>query len=100
MTPTPSKYAHLSTLDPNFLAIKDEMDAGSAQLLSLPLDQVRAVLLQPQLPDDVPTDLDISDAKVPVRDGTEVGIRIYKARDVREQALMFYSIHGGGEFTS
>lgn len=62
------------------------------------MDQFQAAwkTLPPPLPQDVPLDLDITHQMVPVRDGTEIEIRVYKAKMVPDNALLFFVAHGGG----
>lgn len=50
----------------------------------------------PALGPDVPSDLDITHQKVPVRDGAQIEIRVYKAKRVPDNALLFFVAHGGG----
>lgn len=45
----------------------------------------------------VPKDLDITDRQIPVSDGSEIGIRIYRDKGTpKEGAPLFYVAHGGG----
>lgn len=93
------KYAVLSTIDPGFAQMQKVVDDSQTQLWALPLDQIRALLKEPApqfLPEDIPQDLDIHDSEVAVRDGTKIGIRVYKAKDVRPHAPLLFSMHGGG----
>jgi acetyl esterase/lipase len=92
------KYAHYSDIDPEFAAIKAECDANFDALFSLPLPDLKAAAANnpPALGPFVPNDLDIHHQNVAVRDGTEIDIKIYKAKDVQKNASLFLVSHGGG----
>jgi acetyl esterase/lipase len=94
-----AKYGHLSIIDPEFAAIKPAHDAFTAKIWSLPLNQIRAMVNTPlEYPDFVPSvdDLVITEKKVPVSDGTEIGIKIYKQKSPVADAVLYYVMHGGG----
>jgi len=93
-----AKYTQYSEVDPEFAptqqAVRDMVD----QLFSLPIDQIRAAMLQPSpLPEDIPKDIETQDIEVPVRDGTKVGIRVYRSKEVGPDALLYFVMHGGGK---
>jgi acetyl esterase/lipase len=92
------KNAHYSDIDPEFAAIKAECDANFDALFSLPLSEIKAVSANapPALGLYVPKDIDIHHQNVPVRDGTEVDVKIYKAKNMHERASLFLVSHGGG----
>jgi acetyl esterase/lipase len=92
------KNAHFSNIDPEFAAVKAECDANFGALFSLPLSELKAVsaTAPPSLGPYVSKDLDIHHQNVPVRDGTDIDVRIYKAKNVQEKASLFLVSHGGG----
>jgi len=93
-----AKYAHYSDVDPEFAPIQGAVREMVDQLFSLPIDQIRAAMLQPSpLPEDIPKDIQTDDMEVPVRDGTKIGIRVYKSKDVGPDALLYFVMHGGGK---
>ena len=97
------KYASLADPSPEWLPIKEAVDANFTAFFSLPLEQQHPIwAAQPHpLPDGTPTDLGVSHQKVSVRDGAEVGIRIYrnsaKLKQMgKTQAPLVLVAHGGG----
>jgi len=93
------KYGHLSKINPEFAPIQAANDAFLQKLWDRPLKQTRAMLNVPMpYPDCVPStnDLIITERKVPVSDGTEIGIKIYKSKSSPDDAVLFYVMHGGG----
>ena len=96
-TKSGSKYSHLSRIDPAFAPLKDEAARNFNELWKLPMKEfLEAWKVPGPLPDDIPVDLNISHQKVPVTDGTEIEIRVYKAKDVSPNALLYLKAHGGG----
>ena len=93
------KYGHLSEVDPEFAPLREACDEQFKALWALPLEQFRTEWKNAPvvLPEDAPTDLSITRQMVPVRDGTNVEIKIYKAKDVPENALLYFVAHGGGK---
>ena len=96
------KYGHLSELNPGFAPLKDFVDQQTAQLWSLPIDDFKAgwLAMPLTLSEGCPAvgkDITIDNMKVPVRDGTEVEIRIYKPIKPVPNALLNLNIHGGGQ---
>lgn len=83
-----------------FEPIQGEIQRSFEKIWAQPLDVVRNQLLEtpPELPDDTPTDLVIAHRKVPVTDGTDVEIKIYKSPQTPSNATLFFVTHGGGEF--
>lgn len=97
------KYASLADPAPEFLPIKEAIDANFTAFFSLPLEQQHPIwAAQPHpLPDGTPTDLEVSSQQVPVRDGAQIGIRIYrnttKLREMgKTEAPLVVVAHGGG----
>ncbi|KAF2499637.1 hypothetical protein BU16DRAFT_547877 [Lophium mytilinum] len=97
------KYGHLSAMGPEFAPFKPISDAFAAKLWDRPLKHTRAMLKMPlPFPDFVPKadEFQITERTVPVRDGTEIGIKIYssKAKGKADAggAVLFYVMHGGG----
>lgn len=98
----PSKYAHLSEIDPEFAKLKDEADKNFAALWSLPLDEFKAAWLSAPVafPDNAPQpglDYAVLEQVAPVSDGTKVGIRIYKPLKCEGRATLVLKAHGGGK---
>jgi acetyl esterase/lipase len=95
---TMSKYAHYAEIDPEFAALKADCDANFAALWDMPLNDLKAAwrAVPPVLGPYVSEDIDINHQNVAVRDGTEIDIRVYKAKNVPEKAPLFLVAHGGG----
>jgi acetyl esterase/lipase len=93
-----SKYTHLSEIDPAFAPLKQACDEQFKILWDLPAEQFVAAWRStpPALPEYTPTDLDITHQMIPVKDGTLLEIRVYKAQNVPEKALLYVVAHGGG----
>jgi acetyl esterase/lipase len=94
-TKDPSKWAPASEeFAPMKSTIKDMFEALWAQ----PIDIIRSGFKEtpPALADYIPTDLNITHERVPVSDGSDIEIRIYKAATTSKGAGMFYVSHGGG----
>jgi len=93
-----AKYAHYSDIDPEFAAIKSECDANFGAVWKLSLAELKVAWQNtpPALGPYVPDDIDIHFEKVAARDGTEIGIKIYKAKDASEGAKLYLVSHGGG----
>ena len=99
------KYGHLSEIDPEFAPLREETDKNFAVLWSLPIDEFKAAWLSAPvlLPEDAPQpgkDYLVSDQQVPVRDGTNVGVRFYKPIKPVNDAVLVLKAHGGGETRS
>jgi acetyl esterase/lipase len=92
-----TKYGHLSKIDPSFAPLKEETDKRFNTLWSLPMKEFLAVWLLPlDLPEDIPKDLNITQREVPVSDGTQIEIQLYKSKTVPPNALLYLKVHGGG----
>ncbi|KAK9777149.1 putative Lipase esterase family protein [Seiridium cardinale] len=69
-------------------------------LYSLPIAEFRKVPYRPPpMSTDVPIpgrDISIREAKVPVRDGHDISIRIYEPLNLGQNHMLFFNIHGGG----
>ncbi|KAI9745056.1 MAG: hypothetical protein M1818_001334 [Claussenomyces sp. TS43310] len=97
------RHAHLSEVNPAWetVALKQkETDDLSRKLFALPIEEFRALQYRPPaLPEDCPApgrDINITHDEVSVRDGTKIGIRIYKPMKPLPHALLFFNAHGGG----
>ncbi|KAK6214630.1 hypothetical protein LQW54_004138 [Pestalotiopsis sp. IQ-011] len=97
------KNGHLSAKDPNFAAIEADFTAATAPMWDpgLPLDKFKESWLSapPAIPDGCPVpgqDVFLSKMKVPVRDGSEVEIQIYRPPEPRTDAALVFRMHGGG----
>ena len=96
------KYGHLSEIDPEFAPLRETTDENFKALWALPMDEFKAGWLSAPipLPEDAPQpgkDYEVLDQQAPVRDGTKVGIRIYKPLGKVSNATMVLKAHGGGE---
>jgi hypothetical protein len=96
-------YGHLSETHPEFIPLKEGADKDFAGLWQLPYDQFKKAWdsFPPALLDDSPVegkDVTIEHMKVPVRDGTQIEIRIYKPVNTVPNALLNLNCHGGGTF--
>ncbi|KAI0136172.1 lipase esterase family protein [Xylariales sp. AK1849] len=94
---------HLSEVNPEWVEVAPEHEKIEKlvdTLYSLPLEEFRKVpYAPPPIPTDAPVpgrDINIREAKVVVRDGHNVGIRIYQPLDVGHNHMFFFNIHGGG----
>jgi hypothetical protein len=98
------KYGHLSKIDPSYAPLKENVDKTFAEIWELPMDEFRASWRAPPvLPEDIPVpgnQIEITHQKVPVRDGSEVELRVYKAKNPVKDAVLFLVAHGGGEMPS
>ncbi len=98
------KYGHLSIIDPEFAPLKEETDKNFAALWSLPLDDFKIAWLTAPvaLPEDVPhpgKDYEVADQQIPMRDGTKIGLRVYRPVKYAENATLVLKAHGGGTTT-
>lgn len=103
----PRTFEHLSIPDPSWLQIaakQQVIDKLADVLYSLPLDEFRKVAYKPPpLPADAPViggDIDVEHTKITTRDGTRIGLRIYRPIDHGSNHLLLFNIHGGGRSNS
>lgn len=96
-----SNYAKYSEVDPEFAPIQPFVEERVKELFSLPLDQLKVAYGGPgtPMPEDLPTtdEIKIEDIEIPVRDGTKIGLRIWKSKDIKPRAPLMVVYHGGGE---
>lgn len=97
-------YAHLSDPHPEWKKVAEEykrIEEKTAYLYALPIEEFRKVPYKPApLSKDAPVPgqhVEISERQIPVRDGTEIGVRIYRPLVVTKSHVMFFNIHGGGK---
>jgi acetyl esterase/lipase len=97
------KYASLADPAPEWLSVKEVSDAQFNAFFALPLEQQQSIwAAQPHpLPDGTPVDLEVSYKKVPVRDGAQIGIKIYRnttklSEMAKTKAPLVVVAHGGG----
>lgn len=101
-TPQPKpEYGHLSEIDPEFAPLRAELDKNFAVLWSLPLDEFKTAWLTAPLvlPDGAPMpdqDYEVADQQIPMRDGAEVELRVYRPMKRTENATLVLKAHGGG----
>ncbi|EXJ56087.1 hypothetical protein A1O7_09018 [Cladophialophora yegresii CBS 114405] len=98
---SPPKHGHLSEIDPEFAQLKDEADKNFAILWSLPLDQFKAAWLSAPVPfpENAPQpgqDYQVLEQLVPVRDGTNVGLKVYRPSKCQSKTTLVLKAHGGG----
>lgn len=96
------KYGHLSELDPMFANVKSMTDSMIEQVWTpeLSLEEFRKMWLADSLPppgcpkegEDVITET----RKIPVRDGAEIEIKVYRAKDKKPDSALIMRYHGGG----
>lgn len=96
------KYGHLSELDPDFAQMKSAVDANIEQLWepSLSFEDFCAMWAAPPAPvpgspvegEDVLTET----RKIPMRDGAEIEVKIYSAKDKKPGSALMLRYHGGG----
>lgn len=97
------KNGWLSTIDPEFAKVKDAADASVAQLWNPDFDiaAFKAAWLSPlPAPEGFPVDgVDVVTElrKIPVRDGAEIEIKIYRPKTPSaETPALAVRFHGGG----
>ncbi|KAK4989958.1 hypothetical protein LTR50_002869 [Elasticomyces elasticus] len=95
------QYGHLSEIDPEFEPLREATDAQFAQLWQMPMDEFKMAWLTtpPALPPNCPVPgkhIEIVDQKAPVRDGTQIGIRIYRPIKPQSGSALYLKAHGGG----
>lgn len=97
------KNGHLSVKDPEFVEVEATTVEALAPLWAaeVPLDKFKEswLLAPPALPEGCPEpgrDVFISKMKVPVRDGTQIEIQIYRPPEPRTDAALVFRMHGGG----
>lgn len=102
---TKHRYAYLSEPDPTWVPIKEAVDAQFEQFWALPHDEfTKAWKSMPTiLPDGTPQDLEVEHKLIPLRDGHECQIRIYRNPAIDEPQLkagkkapLVIIYHGGG----
>lgn len=96
------KYGHLSELDPDFAKLKGPTDAMIEQVWepSLSLEEFRKMWLNESAPPEgcpkEGVDVETETRKIPMRDGDEVEIKIYRAKDKKPGSALAMRYHGGG----
>lgn len=99
------KYGHYSELDPGFAALKPVADAAIEAMWApeLSLEEFRKLWLnEPPPPADCPKegeDVATEIRKIPTRDGAEIEIKVYRAKDKTNGSTtpaLVLRFHGGG----
>jgi hypothetical protein len=97
------RHTRLSEIDPEWALIahkQRDADIMAGKALSLPIREFRALGYRPPaLPEDAPVpdiDIIIGVEQISVKDGTKIGIRIYRPVLQPKNALLFFNVHGGG----
>ncbi|KPM35044.1 hypothetical protein AK830_g11522 [Neonectria ditissima] len=96
------KYGHLSELDPEFAKVKAATDQMVEQIWepSLSLDDFRKMWLNDSLPPagcpKEGVDVTTETRRIPMRDGAEVEIKVYTAREKKPGSALVMRFHGGG----
>lgn len=96
----PEIIGDISSIDPEFEAFKDGFDHDMDRIWTLPPAEMKIAMSAPgPLPGDIPQDLSITHLNVPVEDGTQIQLRIYRSASAPTDALLYLKSHGGGWFT-
>ncbi|ROT41549.1 esterase/lipase/thioesterase [Sodiomyces alkalinus F11] len=97
------KNGWLSTIDPDFAKVKEAADASVAQLWVPELDMAAfkaAWMVAPPAPEGCPVEgVDVATElrKIPMRDGAEIEVKIYKSKTPSaETPALAVRFHGGG----
>ena len=95
------KYGHLSKMDPDFAPMKEGVDQQFDTMWALPIEDFKSAWVNAPLvlPDDVPQpgkDYEVEDREASVRDGTKLGVRLYKPKPGAGSDTMVLKAHGGG----
>lgn len=95
------RYGHLSKIHPEFELLKEAIDQRFTTLWSLPLDDLKTAYRTAPvaLPEDAPQagrEYLVSDQEIPMRDGTKIGLRVYRPIKTKENAVLVLKAHGGG----
>lgn len=93
---------HLSEIDSEFAKFREEIDKNFTALWDLPMDEFKAAWLSSPvpLPDNAPQpgrDYEVLDQEAPVRDGTKIGIKIYRPLKTEPGTTLVVKAHGGGQ---
>jgi len=92
--------AYLSEVDPDFAPLIPGIDEVFKKIWTFDTaEELRGKFAgaRPTYPPYVPTEgFEISHKMVPVSDGTDVEIRIYRPEGVTDNLPVFYVCHGGG----
>lgn len=92
------KNGHLTEIDPTFATMKPAIDAAMVGLWDFTeWEPFREAWMAPApMPEGCPTDIVTSVQRVPVRDGADVEIKVYKSPRARKDAVLALKMHGGG----
>jgi hypothetical protein len=81
-------------------AKQEAADKITKKAFKLPVEEFRKIPYKPPpVPSYAPVpgkDINIAETKVRVRDGVEIGIRIYRPLSKNPQKILFLNVHGGG----
>ncbi|KAM0187495.1 hypothetical protein ACHAPI_011130 [Fusarium lateritium] len=96
-------FTHLSKPHPEWIKVAEShraVEEKMTKLYSLPIEEFRKVSYRPApLSANAPRpghDLVITEREIEVRDGTKIGIRIYKPIQHSQGHPLYFNIHGGG----
>lgn len=96
------RYHHLSELDPAYPPLGKPFEDMMKPMWELPLEQYQAAMeadkegQAPSFAPKVGVDIEIERFKVPVRDGAEVELKVYRSKKVQKNAALMFKCHGGG----
>ncbi|EXJ92461.1 hypothetical protein A1O3_01012 [Capronia epimyces CBS 606.96] len=95
------KYGHLSKIDPDFAPFKEAIDQRFKTLWSLSLEDLKAAYKNAPVsfPEGAPQaekDFQVADQEISVRDGTKIGLRVYRPIQAKPNAILVLKAHGGG----
>jgi acetyl esterase/lipase len=98
------KNASLSEVDPEFAPFIPNINAAFEKIWDFKTAaEFRSKIsgARPSYPPYIPSSgFDISHQKVPVSDGNEIEIRIYRPEGTQEKLPIFYAVHGGGGYNN
>lgn len=89
--------------DEEFIPYKEIYEEQSKVMFGLPLDELRKLFNNSMLPPNAPVegeDFATTHRMIPVRDGSEIEVRIYRSLKVKGngKSALVLRLHGGGKF--
>jgi acetyl esterase/lipase len=97
------QFMHLSNPDPAWLQVATKhqtLEDLADELYRLPITEFRKVAYRPPpLPSNAPVigrNITVDQDEFTARDGTRIGVRVYRPIEHGSNHLLFFNIHGGG----
>lgn len=97
------QFGFLSNPDPSWLQVaakQQSLEKVADEFFNLPMSELRKVVYRPPLlPANAPIigkDILVDQIEIAVRDGTKIGVRVYRPKDYGSNHLLFFNVHGGG----